>query len=327
MAARQRGGSRQRQCGRPRRRRARLPRGAGPGRASCQRMIRAAPPPPTISGFVLHAQGRTREALPYYADALAIRDATLGPTHPVTAQSLNNLAEALRSEGQRDEAERLHRRAIEIRRTRLAPDHPDLAESLNNLGRAAHRGAPLRRSPGAVRRGAGDPDQGPGRASLGGGGGPGQPGCPRLRARRPRHGRVAPRQVLAIEEAVRAPGDPEIALALGNLAQVLLAADRPQEAAAPARARAPDPDRRLRRGAAGDRPEPPRSGRGADGCGRRREGRAAAARVTRHPPAPARRRLARARAGARRSRRAAAAPRRLRRGPAAAGAGRHRSRS
>ena len=89
---------------------------------------------PNNLGFVLHAQGRIREALPYYADALAIRDATLGPTHPVTAQSLNNLAEALRTEGQRDEAERLHRRAIEIRRTRLAPEHPDLAESLNNLG-------------------------------------------------------------------------------------------------------------------------------------------------------------------------------------------------
>ena len=85
-------------------------------------------------GFALYAQGRTREALPYYADALSLRDATLGPTHPVTAQSLNNLAEAMRTDGQREQAEQLHRRAIEIRRTRLAPDHPDLAESLNNLG-------------------------------------------------------------------------------------------------------------------------------------------------------------------------------------------------
>ena len=31
-------------------------------------------------GFVLHAQGRTREALPYYAEALSLRDATLGPS-------------------------------------------------------------------------------------------------------------------------------------------------------------------------------------------------------------------------------------------------------
>ena len=85
-------------------------------------------------GFVLYAQGRTREALPYYAEALSLRDATLGPTHPVTAQSLNNLAEALRTDGQRDEAEKLHRRAIEIRRTRLSPNHPELAESLSNLG-------------------------------------------------------------------------------------------------------------------------------------------------------------------------------------------------
>ena len=65
---------------------------------------------------------------------MSLRDATLGPTHPVTAQSLNNLAEALRTDGQRDEAEKLHRRAIEIRRTRLSPNHPELAESLSNLG-------------------------------------------------------------------------------------------------------------------------------------------------------------------------------------------------
>ena len=48
------------------------------------------------------------------------------------------------------------------------------------------------------------------------------------------------RDVLATEEAVRSPGDPEIAVALGNLAQVLMAEDKAEEAARTARSRAGD---------------------------------------------------------------------------------------
>ena len=102
--------------------------------SSCPRTIRAGRPVPTI--WASCCTRRAASARPCPTMPTRWRSATPPWGRPTrsTAQSLNNLAEALRTEGQRDEAERLHRRAIEIRRTRLAPDHPDLAESLNNLG-------------------------------------------------------------------------------------------------------------------------------------------------------------------------------------------------
>ena len=57
----------------------------------------------------------------------------LGPDHPDTALSLNNLAVLYDSQGKLTEAEPLYRRALEIRERVLGPDHPDTALSLNNL--------------------------------------------------------------------------------------------------------------------------------------------------------------------------------------------------
>ena len=256
---------------------------------------------------------------------LSLRDATLGPTHPVTAQSLNNLAEALRSEGQRERGRAAaspgdrdppHAAGARSSRSRREPEQS---------GRAADRRAPVRRSAGAVRRGAGDPHQGAGRAALGRGRGAEQSRCPGLRARRPtptaeqRH-----RDVLAIEEAVRSPGDPEIALALGNLGP---GADgrrqgrrRPRHCSI-ARCRCGSPP------SAPDRLETAQSRHALAlalielGQAERAQ-RTAARKVVSRARAPARADLARARAGAERSRPSStAAPRRLRRGPAAAAAG------
>ena len=57
----------------------------------------------------------------------------LGPDHPDTASSLNNLAGLYRAQGRYAEAEPLYRRALAIREAVLGPDHPDTASSLNNL--------------------------------------------------------------------------------------------------------------------------------------------------------------------------------------------------
>ena len=57
----------------------------------------------------------------------------LGPEHPDTATSLNNLAEVLREQGRYAEAEPLYRRAITIFEKALGPEHPDTTSSLNNL--------------------------------------------------------------------------------------------------------------------------------------------------------------------------------------------------
>ena len=72
-------------------------------------------------------------ARPLFDRALAIREKMLGPGHPDTAESLNNLAELLRVTNRLSEAEPLIRRALAIREKMLGPGHPDTAESLSNL--------------------------------------------------------------------------------------------------------------------------------------------------------------------------------------------------
>ena len=80
-------------------------------------------------------QGRAiySRAEPLIRDALAIREKALGPEHPDTATSLNNLAVLLRAQGDLSGARSLHERALEIRKKVLGPQHPATATSLNNL--------------------------------------------------------------------------------------------------------------------------------------------------------------------------------------------------
>ena len=87
----------------------------------------------------LYQQGRYEEAIPLAQRALAIRERTLGPTHPVTADSLNNLAALYDTTGAYAKAEPLYQRALAIREKALGPDHPDTAESLNNLAELYRR--------------------------------------------------------------------------------------------------------------------------------------------------------------------------------------------
>ena len=57
----------------------------------------------------------------------------MGPQHPDTALSLNNLAVLYRKQGKYEQAEPLYVRALAIREQQLGPLHPDTASSLNNL--------------------------------------------------------------------------------------------------------------------------------------------------------------------------------------------------
>ena len=57
----------------------------------------------------------------------------LGPEHPDTATTLNNLAGLYQAQGAYAQAEPLYKRALAIREKVLGPDHPDTATSLNNL--------------------------------------------------------------------------------------------------------------------------------------------------------------------------------------------------
>ena len=78
------------------------------------------------------ADGQYADALPRAQEALSLREAALGPSHPDVAASLTTLAEVYRAQGKLDDAERLHRRALGIRES-LGRDSLESAWSLNYL--------------------------------------------------------------------------------------------------------------------------------------------------------------------------------------------------
>jgi tetratricopeptide (TPR) repeat protein len=73
------------------------------------------------------------KAEPLYQEALRIRQKVLGPEHPYTAQSLDNLAMLYKYRGEYAKAEPLFQEALRIRQKVLGPEHPDTATILNNL--------------------------------------------------------------------------------------------------------------------------------------------------------------------------------------------------
>jgi Tfp pilus assembly protein PilF len=72
-------------------------------------------------------------AAPLLRHAVAIREKALGPEHPDTATSLNNLAVLLKDQDDLAGARQLYERALAIREKALGPEHPHTATSLNNL--------------------------------------------------------------------------------------------------------------------------------------------------------------------------------------------------
>ena len=86
------------------------------------------------AGYYTRSRGSYAATRPFYERALAIREKALGPDHPHTALSLNNLGALLDSMGDLAAARPFFERALAIREKALGPDHPDTAQSLNNLG-------------------------------------------------------------------------------------------------------------------------------------------------------------------------------------------------
>ncbi len=86
-----------------------------------------------LAMLLFHAVGDDAAARPLFERAIAINEQALGPHHPDTATSLNNLAVLFSSVGDYAAARPLLERAIAIREQALGPRHPDTATSLNNL--------------------------------------------------------------------------------------------------------------------------------------------------------------------------------------------------
>ena len=76
--------------------------------------------------------GRPQAALSL-SDAVHLLNETLGPDHPTTLASRNNLANAYRSAGRLEQAIPLFERTLEDRERVLKPNHPDILASRNDL--------------------------------------------------------------------------------------------------------------------------------------------------------------------------------------------------
>jgi tetratricopeptide (TPR) repeat protein len=87
---------------------------------------------------VLADQGHSPEAEAILRDVVSVREQVIGPEHPDTLTSRNNLANALDAQGKYAEAEAEHRAVLKLREKVLGPEHPDTLRSRSNLANALY---------------------------------------------------------------------------------------------------------------------------------------------------------------------------------------------
>lgn len=85
--------------------------------------------------WLLYSTGRYDEAEPLFRNTLTARERVLGPDHPDTLSSRNNLAVLLSRTGRYDEAEPLLRDTLATATRVLGPDHPITQTVVANLER------------------------------------------------------------------------------------------------------------------------------------------------------------------------------------------------
>jgi tetratricopeptide (TPR) repeat protein len=85
------------------------------------------------AGTYFYGRAAYSASRPLFGRALAIREKLLGPEHPSTATSLNNLALLLEAQGDLAGARPLYERALAIHEKLLGTEHPSTATSLDNL--------------------------------------------------------------------------------------------------------------------------------------------------------------------------------------------------
>ena len=84
-------------------------------------------------GSYLCGQGRSSEAEQLQVQVLALLKEVLGPKHPNTLTSMNNLALTYSEQGRSSEAEQLQVQILALRKEVLGPKHPDTLNSMNSL--------------------------------------------------------------------------------------------------------------------------------------------------------------------------------------------------
>lgn len=81
----------------------------------------------------LYQEGKYLEGIKVALQAIALSEKTLGPEHPGTGTSLNNLAGLYRSQGKYAKAEPLYLRALSINEKALGAEHSETGASVSNL--------------------------------------------------------------------------------------------------------------------------------------------------------------------------------------------------
>ena len=77
--------------------------------------------------------GRHLDAVKLYVETLALERTTLGPDHPETLMTMNNLAVSDVALGRPAEALKLHEETLAIQKAKLGPVHPDTLMTLYNI--------------------------------------------------------------------------------------------------------------------------------------------------------------------------------------------------
>jgi eukaryotic-like serine/threonine-protein kinase len=86
----------------------------------------------TVGGAYLGV-GEAATGIPFLTRSLELFKAKVGPDHPDTLTSMNNLSAAYKAAGKPDLALPLYEETLKLRRAKLDPDHPDTLISMNNL--------------------------------------------------------------------------------------------------------------------------------------------------------------------------------------------------
>ncbi|MCP2306523.1 NB-ARC domain-containing protein [Actinokineospora globicatena] len=97
-------------------------------------------------GNYLGGQGDTTSAIAHHTRDAHSSNRILGPDHPDTLTSRNNLASAYQTAGQLNRAIPLYEQTLTDRQRILGPDHPDTLTSRNNLASAYRAAGQLKRA-------------------------------------------------------------------------------------------------------------------------------------------------------------------------------------
>jgi CHAT domain-containing protein/Tfp pilus assembly protein PilF len=170
----------------------------------------------------LDKAGKYSEAIAQIEQALALREAVFGGSHPEVVDCLNLLGRLHRRLGDFDRAEPLIQRGLAIREAALGKNHPDVAASLNNLANlyyfqgAYERAEPLQQRGLAIREAALGPNHPDVAQSLN--------DLAKLYKQQGLYERAESlhERALAIREAALGPNHPDVAQSLNNLALVYL---------------------------------------------------------------------------------------------------------